>query len=234
MAWLELHTVLIRHRKLNKLARTLNIKPVVAVGHVTTLWGNVLELSPSGDITKWDLEDISTYANWEGDPETFYKALLNGGDGFIDERDGFRLIHDWLDYAGKYLTSKYHTRQPEVLANIRLMYCKDQMKTKVRPNEDQNALPTNLTNQPTITLLLEEFYNSYRQKVNKDYVKEPHKDRSIMKMLIGSVSSSEISELIKLFFNSNDNFINTSGLTLGVFKSVINKLRTNADRKIYV
>ena len=45
----------------------------------------VLELAEDGDITKWSIEDVAEYAEWENEPQEFYKALLNGKDGWIDE-----------------------------------------------------------------------------------------------------------------------------------------------------
>ena len=66
MAWIEVHTPLIRHRKLRRLARSLKITPVQALGHLVALWGSVLELAEDGDITKWSVEDIAEYAQYDG------------------------------------------------------------------------------------------------------------------------------------------------------------------------
>jgi hypothetical protein len=219
MAWIELHTVLIRHRKVNKLARTLNIKPVLAVGHLITLWNNVLELNPDGNITKWDIEDIASYSMWEGDPDTFYKALLNGGDGFIDECDGTRLVHDWFDYAGKYLTSKYRSHNPEVLDNIKLMYG----HTKTRPNDDQN-MSTNLTNQPTIVECLSYFYLTYEKMINAKYAPTKGKDWAIVKGILSTLSKDEFKAKVDVFFTLKDDFLSRAGYTMGVFSSYINKI----------
>src|SRR3990167_88500 len=221
MAWLELHTVLIRHRKVNKLARKLNIKPVLAVGHLTTFWGNVLELATDGDITKWDIEDIANYACWEGDPKLFYEAMINDGDGFIDEGDNFRLIHDWWHYAGKYLTSRYMTHYPEILENIKVKYG----QSNLRPKEVQKET-TNLTNQPTSNKLVNEFYQHYKHLTNQEYIANPHSDNAIFKMLLKSLTDDDIRVAMSNFFVSNDPFIQRAGYTIGVFKSMINKLRT--------
>ena len=88
MAWIELHTPLIRHRKVKKMARLLGIKPVQALGHLACFWSNVLELAEDGDITKWSPEDIAEYANYEGDSLLFYKTLQNKGVQLIDIRKG--------------------------------------------------------------------------------------------------------------------------------------------------
>jgi hypothetical protein len=121
MAWIKLHSNLIRHRKLKKFARTLGVPHHVGAGHMLVFWSNVLEFSEDGNITKWDKSDIAEYGEWDGDPEVFYKAL-NEGDGFLDEKDGVIQVHDWWDYVGQYLTTKYRTNNPEKIKEIKSRY----------------------------------------------------------------------------------------------------------------
>ena len=122
MSWIKLHSNLSRHRKLKKLARTLNISTAQAMGHVIAFWSNVLDLAEDGVITKWSKEDIAEYSEWRGDPTDFYNALKNGGDGFIDEREDKVIVHDWFKYAGNYLKTKYRTNNPERLKSITSIY----------------------------------------------------------------------------------------------------------------
>jgi len=116
------------------------------VGHLTTLWANVLELAEDGDITKWSVEDIADYAGWEDDPKWFYTALLNDKDGWLDEKDGKRLIHDWWEYAGRYLKAKYKTHNPNKLTYIETLYGKTLGKPKTDFGELSNQ-SINLSNQ---------------------------------------------------------------------------------------
>lgn len=101
MPWVESHTVLIRHRKVLGLARELRLKPAWLMGHLHALWHAALEQQEDGDLTSWTDEMIAEAAHYTGNAATFVKLLQK-----YRLLDG-KLIHDWLDYAGKYLRSKY-------------------------------------------------------------------------------------------------------------------------------
>ncbi len=115
MPWIESHSVLVEHRKVREAARELSITPVTFLGHLHCLWHRVIDLCEDGDITSWTEHDIAYYSRWEGDEKIFYSALKNR---FIDEKRGMKLIHDWLDYAGRYLTTKYRNSNPKRLKEI--------------------------------------------------------------------------------------------------------------------
>jgi len=172
MAWIELHTILFKHRKLKIFARKLGIKFVHAVGHLTSLWCNVLELAEDGDITKWSKEDIAEYAGWEGDIGAFFNALINEDEGWLDEQNGRLLVHDWLDYAGRYLTTKYKNTNPNKLLYINMLYNrdnKDSLKTGFRLTTLPNlTLPnlTILTNTNTV-YEFEKLWTKYPNKCGK-------------------------------------------------------------------
>jgi hypothetical protein len=146
MAWTESHTVLIRHRKTVSTALQLNIKPVQVVGHLTVFWHSVLEQAEDGDISKWSAGFISSAACWEGPPDDFKQALIDNG--WIENG----LVHDWLDYAGRYLASKYRISKPELMSKIREKHGKskaiDNLKTDNRQSKDS---PDNLDNLNKIT-----------------------------------------------------------------------------------
>ena len=125
MAWTKMDTTLFRNRKLKRLARLLKLDIPHAMGHLAMLWANVLDMADDGDISKWSKEDIAEYAGWSGDPALFYSAMVNGGDGFIDERDGRLIIHDWWTYAGAFLTSRYQKNKPR-LEQIKNLYGNNQ------------------------------------------------------------------------------------------------------------
>lgn len=132
MAWLEVHTPLIRHRKLKKMARQLKITPVQALGHLVSLWGCVLELAEDGDISKWSNDDIAEYSLFEGESRHFVGVLLDTG--WLDIRRGGgwekKLIHDWWDYAGRYLTTKYRNRNDEKLQQIKSLFAQGKPQSK--------------------------------------------------------------------------------------------------------
>ncbi len=137
MSYINVNTALTRNRKFRKFKRFLKIEDIEATGYLVSLWVNVLELAEDGEITKWTKEDIAEYAGFVGEPEKFYEALRLNGDGFIDVRKNRVFIHDWWDYAGKYLTTKYRTHNLEKLDYIKSLYRSDRGQTKVRLRSDK-------------------------------------------------------------------------------------------------
>lgn len=113
MAWIESHTVLIRHRKLLSIARELRLKPVYMLGHFHALWHAALEQQEDGDLSSWSDELIAELAAYHGNAPQFVSLLQQSG--WLDGK----IIHDWWDYAGRYLTKKYQTSNPDRLKAIR-------------------------------------------------------------------------------------------------------------------
>lgn len=112
MAWIKSHTVVSRHRKLMDLADALKIETPLAVGHLILLWHSALEQQEDGDLSKWSDKFIAKMSMFQGDAEVYVKALQKYG--WLDGR----LIHDWIDHAGQYLTSKYKSSNKDALAAI--------------------------------------------------------------------------------------------------------------------
>lgn len=96
-------------------SKALQVPVVTVIGHLHCLWHKVLEFHEDGDISTWDINDLAYYARWDGDPQKFYDALK---ERFIDEKNGYKLVHDWLDYAYRYLHSKYRNTNPKYLRRI--------------------------------------------------------------------------------------------------------------------
>lgn len=160
MAWIESHTVLVRHRKVLLTAHDLGIKPVVLVGHLTVFWHAVLEQQEDGNLDGWPSAMIAQAAAWDDDADVFVHALRLRG--WIDDH----LVHDWLDYVGKFLHSKYSTSNPKKLKEIYAMhgykYGKGKGKYgKVKAQDKRNVStgealekcdqPNLLPNQPNLT-----------------------------------------------------------------------------------
>lgn len=161
MAWIESHTVLVRHRKIVTFAAMLNIKPVHAIGHLHALWHTALEQAEDGDLSSWDDAFIAAAASWEGDPTLFCKALR--AYGWVDGH----IIHDWLDYAGRYLESKYRTSNPLYLRQIHKKHKTVYRRSKVTPpNLPNQPTKPNLTNIMSQNEILLSLFNSItREKV---------------------------------------------------------------------
>lgn len=209
MAWLELHTVLLRHRKLKRLARELSIDPIMAVGHLTTFWSNVLELAEDGNISKWSIEDIAEYSGFKGDCNKFYTALKNEGDGFIDEKDikafpqellefltekvrisktnKIVLVHDWLDYAGRYLKTKYKSHNPEKLDYILSLYGKTEIKPKLDngklSNQSNQSNQSNLNKEVLKILKVYKDLKNYETVPNSFYARNYQRGQELLNEL---------------------------------------------------
>lgn len=112
MAWLKSHTVLIRHRKLIMMAKELRLKPVYLLGHFHALWHAALEQAEDGDLSCFPNDLIAELACYEGDAEKFVSLLQTHK--WLDGK----ILHDWLDYAGPFLRTKYKSSNRERLVAI--------------------------------------------------------------------------------------------------------------------
>jgi hypothetical protein len=100
MAWIESHQSLLTHRKTGRLARTLGIPKVHAVGHLHAFWWWCLDNASDGQLIDSIPAEVADAAAWEGDAELFLSAMALAG--FIDTGDdGVLHVHDWMDYAGR-------------------------------------------------------------------------------------------------------------------------------------
>ena len=146
MAWVESHTVLIRHRKTVSFALELGIKPVQAVGHLHALWHSALEQAEDGDLSKWTKGFIAAAACWEGDAEKFCKALVDCG--WMTEAG---LLHDWLDYVGRYLRDRYHSKNRAKLVEMWAKHGRSYGESTESPQKvGGNPVLPNPPNQPNL------------------------------------------------------------------------------------
>ena len=114
--WLEVRVDLRWHPKVISSAKSLGIPKVYFEGHLVSLWSGALEFAEDGDLWRGDEERSVRFAEAlaeiPGDPVVFIAALR------LDRwLDGW-LIHDWLDYSGRYLVSKYKSHNRERLIEI--------------------------------------------------------------------------------------------------------------------
>lgn len=112
MAWIKSHTILLRHRKLAEFAKALRLKPVYALGHLHALWHSALEQQEDGILSSWSDDFIAMSSDVTSDASSYVRLLQEYG--WLDGR----VIHDWLDYAGGYLITKYKTSNRQKLADI--------------------------------------------------------------------------------------------------------------------
>lgn len=117
-----------------ELAKDLRLKPVYLLGHLHALWHAALEQQEDGDLSSWSDELIAEMSGFDGDAPQFVSLLQTHG--WLDGK----VLHDWLDYAGKYLTAKYRTANPRKLRQILFKHKSSNSRTKVRPKSVQDAI----------------------------------------------------------------------------------------------
>jgi hypothetical protein len=98
VAWIESHADLRDHPKLDLLMELLGIPRRDAVGLLHFVWWRALTYAPSGDLSDMTDGQIARWADWDGDPGHLVSGLKTAG--FIDSA---RTIHDWDDFAGRWI-----------------------------------------------------------------------------------------------------------------------------------
>jgi len=138
MAWIESHQDLEDHPKLLLLCTKTGWNLEEAIGNLHRLWWWTLKYAEDGDLSRYDVSQPLGRLNCKLSPIELYKVLQETG--FIEESG---LIHDWLDYAGRYLHSKYHSANPKRWKEIRKKH-KAYLKSTFRPplGPNNRTVPT--------------------------------------------------------------------------------------------
>jgi hypothetical protein len=118
------------------------------MGHLHALWHTALEQQEDGDLSSWSDDMIAEASAFPGDSAQYVRLLQEHK--WLDGK----LIHDWLDYAGRYLTRKYGSANKLKLENIYKVHGREYLvplkrhcsDTKVTPRVSP---PTYLPNLPT-------------------------------------------------------------------------------------
>lgn len=139
MAWIEFHGAKIKRlKKFTDMKRELRLSTNEALGLLGSFWSEAIELSEDGDISKWSPEYLCDLTETKLSPERVWQTLVRTG--WIDmTEDGFFIIHDWLDTAGRYLELRYRTSNPERLEQIRAKHTKSVIRlTEISPPDQPN------------------------------------------------------------------------------------------------
>lgn len=75
-----------------------------------------------------------------------------------------------------------------------------------------------------INKLTHYFSDLFKSKFNTEYHINHAKDRTLLSKLLNTIPGKSIAEAMRLFFDSDDEFIKRAGFTIGVFNTQINKL----------
>ncbi len=98
--WIEFHTELRDHWKINRLKETLQIEYPHALGLVACLWTWAAQQAPDGNLKRFTDAEISAAARWIGDKNLIRPALKAAK---LIERNG--MIHDWEKHGVRLLLS---------------------------------------------------------------------------------------------------------------------------------
>lgn len=190
--------MLLRHRKVLLLATDLSMPPVQIMGHLHALWHTTLEQQEDGNLADWSNQMIAHAAAYSGDADAFVSALQTRK--WLDGK----VVHDWIDYAGRYLQVKYRTSNPRKLQQILKLHKSASRsvssQSKVTPKSDNlpnqpDLTRPNLPNQPnppkkkssrevtTSTGASVETWKAYAEAYRKRYGVEPVRNKSVNSML---------------------------------------------------
>lgn len=95
--WIELHSDLLTHPKLDRLANKLGIKKVYALGVVSSLWLWTAKFAEDGDLSKFERFEIASGINWTKSADILIDALI--ATKFLDFENEKLTVHDWAEYG---------------------------------------------------------------------------------------------------------------------------------------
>jgi hypothetical protein len=81
------------------------------------------------------------------------------------------------------------------------------------------------TPNPRVKEFIDFYFRAFRTRFGMDPIIDGGKDGMLIKSLLSKITLDELKELAEDFLESDDEFIQKSGYTIGVFKSQIQKLR---------
>lgn len=137
MAWIEFHAAKIKRLgKFHSFRKDVNWSVIEALGFLGSFWGETIEVCEDGEVTNWTPEYLAELTGIkDGLAERVWKSLLERG--WIDQRDEKLLIHDWLDYAGLFLTRKYASSVPGRAKLINIWAIHGRVYGEQKPNGTQ-------------------------------------------------------------------------------------------------
>lgn len=156
MAWIKSHQDLKDHPKLLLLCQMTGLSKSEAIGHIHMFWWWVLSYAEDGDLSKFK-GSLSV----DGLKLNDLKAC-----GFVDEDEK---VHDWFDFAGRYLIDKYRTSNPKKLKSIVRKYSRDYRPSKVCKitQKIDKIDKTDKIREDNNTIV--GFFNYFCQKTEKSY-----------------------------------------------------------------
>lgn len=82
------------------------------------LWQMATMFADDGDITKFSAADVAAFVDFDGDAEELLRSLIESG--WIDEIDGRRIIHDWIDHCPDFIADRIRKREARLAESVRV------------------------------------------------------------------------------------------------------------------
>ncbi len=111
MSYIQSHQSLADHPKTAGAAELLGIDVPTLIGHLHLLWWWALDYAPDGDLSGFSKQQLCNAMRCKIDANRVISALVTcnprkGGKGFLERKGRGYVIHDWRDFAGKFLERK--------------------------------------------------------------------------------------------------------------------------------
>lgn len=162
MAWIESHQELERHPKVHDLMSLMNWSLDETIGKLHRFWWWCVDYAENGDLRKHNDARLASAVGLNGDDgKKFVEAMVQSR--WIDRNPYFR-VHDWWDYVGRFLQSRYK-HYPKKWKEIRKLYLNGSMNS----SKHQTPNLTNLTipNQKVLKPIISTNYKNQNQNLLK-------------------------------------------------------------------
>ena len=193
MPWIESHLELEEHPKLYLLVSKTGWSKDEAIARLHRLWWWALRYAEDGDLNRYEPSQFLVRLDDKKDPNELLEILKECN--WVDKNG---ILHDWLEFAGRYINGKYRTSNPNKLKEIHKKNKSAFRQSLGGPKTDNlpNLTLPNQTNKQYINVF-EELWESYP---NKDGKKSAYRDFS--KSVISDQDVSDIRIAIKNYLAS--------------------------------
>lgn len=153
MAWIELHEELLNHPKTAVLGEAMGWNKFESAGRLYAFWTWAMKYAPTGSLK--DLNDavLGVAVELNGEAATvFVRAMISAR--WLDRREGGLRIHDWPDYAARYLRDTKFKKRPDKWQEVLAVYS-DRSVSVLEKAQNSDGVsrgtnqPTNQTHPPT-------------------------------------------------------------------------------------
>jgi hypothetical protein len=155
MAWIESHQQLRHHPKTHALMSLMEWNEYETIGRLHCFWWWCLDYAPTGDLRKFNDAVLAGSVGLDlKDGNRFVDAMVESC--WIDRSDGTFRVHDWPEYAGRYLKESKFKNHPDRQQEVKDLYGNPVEKSGSEPPGKRprtihgpSKVPTNQPNQPT-------------------------------------------------------------------------------------